>query len=114
MTSLFCSERSLWIRALAASSQHYNLQQYLHFAINDKVKLQDVRTIFQAVAENPSGTQIAWRELQMSWPKLVKKFGEVIDPNRKHCNSDECSHSVRTKRQVYRVHATTEEQLQSF
>ena len=71
------SERNLWMRALAASSDHYSLQQYLHHAIYDSVKTQDVRTIFEAVAANPAGAQIAWRELQMSWPALVKKFGEV-------------------------------------
>ena len=70
------------MQALAASSDSYSLQQYLHHAIydgtdNSQVKTQDVQNIFQAVAANSAGVQIAWRELQMSWAALVKKFGEV-------------------------------------
>ena len=71
------SERNLWMNALAASSNTYSLQQYLQAAINtNKIRSQDVKNIFNAVSSNPSGSQIAWRELQVSWDLLVKKFGE--------------------------------------
>ena len=51
--------------------------RFLHSAIKtDKIRSQDVRSVFAGVSANPAGFQMAWRQLQMFWPTLVSKFGE--------------------------------------
>ena len=51
--------------------------RFLHSAIKtDKIRSQDVRSVFSGVSANPAGFQMAWRQLQMFWPTLVSKFGE--------------------------------------
>ena len=55
----------------------YLLFRFLHSAIKtDKIRSQDVRSVFAGVSANPAGFQMAWRQLQMFWPTLVSKFGE--------------------------------------
>ena len=51
--------------------------RFLDSAIHtDKIRSQDVRSVFAGVSSNPAGSQLAWRHLQMYWPTLVSKFGE--------------------------------------
>ena len=51
--------------------------RFLNSAIKtDKIRSQDVRSVFAGVSANPAGFQMAWRQLQMYWPTLMAKFGE--------------------------------------
>ena len=62
---------------LCSYIEFLSLIRFLHSAIKtDKIRSQDVRSVFAGVSANPAGFQMAWRQLQMYWPTLMDKFGE--------------------------------------
>lgn len=40
-----------------------------------RVRSQDVRSVIAGIAENPAGSQVAWRFIQMHWDELLEQFG---------------------------------------
>ena len=40
-----------------------------------RVRTQDVRSVIAGIADNPAGSQVAWRFTQMYWDKLLEQFG---------------------------------------
>ena len=45
------------------------------FLYRTKVRSQDVRSVIGSIAQNPAGSQIAWRFVQMHWNQLLEQFG---------------------------------------
>ena len=40
-----------------------------------KIRNQDVQSVIAGIAANPSGSQVAWRFVQMHWDELLHQFG---------------------------------------
>ena len=52
------------------------LNRFLDYTLDrTKIKPQDVTSALSGVADNPSGTQLAWRHVQIHWDKLLATFG---------------------------------------
>ncbi|XP_053613165.1 glutamyl aminopeptidase-like isoform X2 [Plodia interpunctella] len=67
--------------ALAAPRDTEILKKYLTLSWDENnIRRQDYLNVLQLIAENPSGVDLVWSELQKNWPRLVGRFS-VHDPH---------------------------------
>jgi len=90
------SERSQLLISLGDSQDVFVIQGYLDMTLNKThIRGQDVQTVLQSVASNPSGTFLAWRHLQRHWNIFHDMFqsgsftmGHIIKSVTKHFSTD--------------------------
>merc|ERR1719402_1698515 len=77
MASNVPSERNVLLRVLGSSRDPATLQRLLDMTKDgDKVRSQDVRSVFRAVAAGSAeGGMLAWSHLQANWAWLFGRFG---------------------------------------
>merc|ERR1711874_435378 len=69
------SDRAILLHALGETNNIFTIQNYLRMTLNKtQVRSQDVSAVLGSVANNPTGTLLAWRHLQRHWETIWAMF----------------------------------------
>ncbi|KAJ8921422.1 hypothetical protein NQ315_003040 [Exocentrus adspersus] len=71
------SEKNLLLDALGCTKLEWLLSRYIDKLTDDpSIRIQDADRVFESVAKNRAGTQIAFDFLRKNWNKLLDHYGE--------------------------------------